>query len=89
MQKAFGRHLLAADDASAARLAVDHGLSCVTLAGAVSSKGSLSGGWGEGEGGGSRQARWRLQVQAEVAQVGRGGGCPVAVVPCGSSDMWQ
>lgn len=41
--RAFGRSLVAADDAAAAALVAGHGLSSVTLAGSVSSKWVLKG----------------------------------------------
>jgi hypothetical protein len=94
IRRAFGRHLLAADDETAARLSAEYGLSCATLAGAVSHRGSLSGGWaGAGAGGSSRLALWRLKAQTDMAQVSGAAACswacrvrlPVAVAAAAKS----
>ncbi|EFJ47136.1 hypothetical protein VOLCADRAFT_105201 [Volvox carteri f. nagariensis] len=57
--RAFGRQMVAADDAAAAALATRFGLSSVTLAGSVSHRGMLTGGWDGGGGGGGAAARGR------------------------------
>lgn len=41
MVRAFGGSVIAADDATAARLVTEHGLACITLDGKVSRPGSM------------------------------------------------
>ncbi|GLC34254.1 hypothetical protein PLESTF_000823600 [Pleodorina starrii] len=73
--RAFGRHMVAADDSAAAALATRFGLSSVTLAGSVSHRGVLTGGWdggGGGGGGGSAAAgRQLLERLWELSELGR------------------
>lgn len=65
MQRAFGGYVIAADDATAAKLVQQFGLSSVTLQGTVSKKGSMSGGW-TGSHGSYGQQYWSTKLQYDV-----------------------
>ena len=49
MLAAFGRTLIAADDATAARVVAESGCPCITPAGTLHERGKLTGGWRSAE----------------------------------------
>jgi chromosome segregation ATPase len=66
MQRAFGGYVIAVDDATAAEVVNKYGLSCVTLQGTVSHKGSMSGGWSGPQANPALQ-RWQQKLQLDAA----------------------
>jgi hypothetical protein len=66
MQRAFGGYVIAVDDATAAEVVNKYGLSCVTLQGTVSHKGSMSGGWSAPQANPALQ-RWQQKLQLDAA----------------------
>ncbi|GLI67083.1 hypothetical protein VaNZ11_011282, partial [Volvox africanus] len=70
LHRAFGRHMIAADDAAAAVLA-RCGLSSVTLTGSVSHRGVLTGGWDGGGGGSVAGVRLLLERLWELTEIVR------------------
>lgn len=66
LSRALGTHVIVLDDAIAAELVEHHGLACVTLAGSLSRRGSMLGGWAGARRAGAMRA-WAAKLRADVA----------------------